>query len=107
MLLVGAPKLFGIRDIPLLPLLGSACQQDHQHLTIASEIDPVSRTKIDSVFEHACSNGFHVREISLLDPRQRNRDLGARNGIQMRKPITEGTSSVPGDEVADFEHEDG
>src|SRR5712691_11756319 len=50
------------RDVALLPFLGAAGQQDHQHLAIAPEIHPVARPKIDPVFEHPLAYWLHVRE---------------------------------------------
>src|SRR5712691_4850498 len=51
----------GVLDVALLPLLRAADEQDHQLLTVAPEIDPVSRPKFDLVFEHAFADGLHPR----------------------------------------------
>src|SRR6516164_7195995 len=59
-------------NIPLLPLLGAAGQQDHQRLAVAPEIHPVSRPEIDPVLEHAFPDALHVRQVALFEPRDRH-----------------------------------
>jgi hypothetical protein len=54
-------------DIALLPLLGSAGQQDDDRLAIPSEINPITRTKIDPIFQRTFSHAFYIGEIALLD----------------------------------------
>src|SRR3979490_1092182 len=53
-------------DITLLPLLGSAGQQDDDRLAITPEINPIAWAKIDPKLQHTFSNTFHVGEIALL-----------------------------------------
>src|SRR5437879_3466956 len=40
-------------DVALLPLLGSADQQDDDRLAVAPEINPIAGTKIDPILQHA------------------------------------------------------
>jgi len=78
-------------DIALLPLLGSAGQQDDDRLAIPSEINPITRTKIDPIFQHTFSHAFYIGEIALLDAGERTDDLGAGCRVQFREPFGEGT----------------
>src|ERR1700733_14635309 len=41
--LVVRPQLVRSLDIALLALLGAACEQDDQHLAVATEVNPVAR----------------------------------------------------------------
>jgi hypothetical protein len=54
-------------NVPLLPLLCSTRQQDHDRVAISPKINPEARPEIDSVFQHAFSDALHVGEIALLD----------------------------------------
>ena len=65
----------GARYIILLTPLGSSSEQDHQRVTFPAEVDSVSRSEIDPVFQNAIPNAFNVGEIALLDPNQGNCDL--------------------------------
>ena len=47
--------------VALLALFGAAGQQDRQHLAVAAEIHPVSRSEMDPVFEHPLPYLFDVR----------------------------------------------
>jgi hypothetical protein len=51
-------------DVALLPLLGSACQQDHQYRTVLTEINPVAWSEVDPEFEHALANRFDAGEVA-------------------------------------------
>src|SRR5712691_10374837 len=62
------PKGVSRIDVALLTLLCAARQQDYQRLTISPEIDPVARTEVDPVFEHAFANRSDVGEVALLQP---------------------------------------
>jgi hypothetical protein len=50
-------------DVALLLLLRSACQQDKQCLSVAREIEPVARPKIDLVFQHAPPTDFTLTRL--------------------------------------------
>src|SRR5258707_5957158 len=91
-------------DITLLPLLGSAGQQDDDRLAITPEINPIAWAKIDRKLQHAFSNTFHVGEIALLYPGKRANDLGAGCRVQFREPFGEGLVTARGDVVADIQH---
>jgi hypothetical protein len=92
-------------DIALLPLLGSAGQQDDDRLAIPSEINPITRTKIDPIFQHTFSHAFHIGEIALFDASERADDLGAGCRVQFREPFGEGTFTARGNVIADFKLE--
>src|SRR5438874_13303419 len=50
-LFVSPPIVLGRINVPLLPLLCSARQQDHDRIAIASEINPVAWPEVDLVFQ--------------------------------------------------------
>jgi len=58
------PKFLGGVDVALLPLLRAAGQQDQQQLSVAPEIDAVSRPKVDPVFEHAFAGRLYARPVA-------------------------------------------
>ena len=61
----------GCVDIALLSLLRAASQQDDNGLAIPAEINPITGTKVDPIFQNAFSDAFDVGEIALLHPSQR------------------------------------
>jgi hypothetical protein len=89
-------------DVALLALLRAAGQQDHQRRTVLPEINAVARPEIDPVFEHALADRFDAGEVTLLQPDDGARDLGACNRLQLRKPCGERLSAVSGHVVAYF-----
>ena len=91
-------------DIALLPLLGSASQQDDNRLAIPTEINPIARTEIDPIFQHTFSHAFDVGEIALLHAGKRADNLGAGCRVQFRKPFGERTLVCRGQIVTDFNH---
>src|ERR1700733_15973008 len=68
--LVVRPQLVRSLDIALLALLGAACEQDDQHLAVATEVSPVARPPIDPVFEHPLAHAFRVRGVALPEPHE-------------------------------------
>jgi hypothetical protein len=82
-------------DIALLPLLGSARQQDDDRLAIPPEIDPIAGTKLDPIFRYTFANAFDVGEIALLHADERTGDLGADCRFQFREPFGEGLTDGP------------
>ena len=54
------------------------------NVSVAREIDPVSRPEIDLVFQHALADGFYVGEIALLHPGDAAGNLGALPGPNPR-----------------------
>src|SRR2546429_3340145 len=88
----------------LLPFVLPAGQQDDDCLTIPSKINPIARTKIDSIFQYAFSHRFDIGEIALLHAGKRAGDLGAGCRIHFLEPLGKGTFAARGDVVADFKH---
>ncbi len=77
------------------------------NVSVAREIDPVSRPEIDLVFQHALADGFYVGEIALLHPGDAAGNLGARYRVQIREPFSERLVAIRGYVITDFEHEYG
>ena len=69
-----------------------------------TEIDPVTRTKIDPIFQNAFSNALYVGEVALLHPSQRTSDPGGSGRIQSRKPLGEWLLTARSHIIADFKH---
>jgi hypothetical protein len=86
-LLVIAPAGESVFSIPLLPFLRATAKQDHQHVAIAPEVNPVAGTEIDLVFEYAPTNGFHVGKIALLDASDRARATDSNSANQSAKGL--------------------
>jgi hypothetical protein len=61
------PKLFGTRNIRLLTLLASACQQNHERFSISTKVNPVARTEIDPQLLNAGSDALNGRNIATLE----------------------------------------
>jgi hypothetical protein len=61
--LVVLPSGDRIGDVSLLPLLGSAAEQDHQNLAILAEIDAIARAKVEFVFVNTCADALNARKI--------------------------------------------
>ena len=76
-----------------LPLLGSATKQDHQCFAITSKIDSVAGTGIDTVFENAGADRFHIRHIALFKTRKRDRDFRTGLRIEFGEPAPKGAFS--------------
>jgi hypothetical protein len=89
----------------LLPLLGAASQQDHQHIPVSPEMNPTPRSLIDLIFEHAPTDRLDVREITLFEPSQRHRHLRCRRRIKVGEPVFERTLSVAGKVIAQLNRE--
>jgi hypothetical protein len=58
----------GLPDILVLPLFGTAAEQQDQRITILSEVDAVARTPIDPVFAHAATDTLRTRKVALPHP---------------------------------------
>src|ERR1700730_2078202 len=78
-LLVVLPVGVSRVDVPLLPLLRAACQQDYACLSVLPEIHAVPRAKIDAAIKHPLADRFHRREVALLQSDNGTGDLGLRN----------------------------
>src|SRR5919109_2876368 len=63
--LIVLPTFLGAVDVRLLALLRAAAQQQNQLLAIAAEVNPVTWSPVDSVFEHAFADTLHVGKIAL------------------------------------------
>ena len=96
-------RLGGI-NVGLLPLLSAAAYENHEPIAIASKIDPIAGTEVDSVFENTRTNGFDVREIAVGDPFQGRRDLHRGMEIQAAEPFRERTPSGGVDIFSNGDH---
>ena len=62
-------------NICILALLGATREQYHQPVPVLAEVDPIARTKIDSVLVGAGTHTFQQREVTLLPISGARRDL--------------------------------
>jgi hypothetical protein len=85
-----AKKSLGNFLSALTPFLRPAGPQNDDRLTITSEINPIARTKIDPIFQHALSHAFYIGEIALLHAGECAGDLGAGRRVQFFGPFGEG-----------------
>jgi hypothetical protein len=88
----------------LLPLLCPAGQQNHQRLTVASEVNPVAWSPIDAVFEYAFTDAFDVGKVAGFQSRKRDRNLCACGRIEAGEPFFERASPVARQLVPQFKH---
>src|SRR5947207_13765107 len=65
-LFVIAPIALGRINDPLLPLLRSARQQDHDLVAVPPKLDAVASSDIAPVFQPALSNDLNMGAITLL-----------------------------------------
>jgi hypothetical protein len=72
-----------VLDVILLTPLGSSPEQDHQFIALSAEIDAVSRSEIDPVFQHAVSNTFDIGKIALLYTDKSNCDLDSGRCVEV------------------------
>src|SRR5580658_9838314 len=61
---VVGPIPLGPIDVRVLPSLRPAGQQDHQSISIAAKIEPISRPPIDPAFLHSAAHALDVREVA-------------------------------------------
>lgn len=71
----------------LLALLGPATDEDYESVAVLTEINPIARAEVDSIFENTGSDAFHFREISLLDSHNGDRNFGGSLAIEVIKPV--------------------
>jgi hypothetical protein len=90
---VGPARLRG-SDILLLAPFGPASQQNDDLLAILAEVDSIAGPEIDSIFEHARSHAFHVRQIALSQALQSHRYLCGSLRIEPIEPTCEWTAPV-------------
>src|SRR6478736_1832859 len=103
-LLIVAPVVLSCGNVPLLPLLRAARQQDYDRLTISPKINSVARPEVDLVLQHALAHALYIGEVALLQTGYRARNLGAGRRVEFCKPIREGLAIVRSNVVTDFEH---
>jgi hypothetical protein len=75
-------------------MLAAAAEQNDQTLSIAAEVDSVSRPEMDSALQDARSDSLHIRPVALIDARQRNGDLCSGPSIQGIEPNSEGAAAL-------------
>lgn len=90
------PAVNGVGNIPLLPLLGAASEQDDQRVAIPPKVDTIARTKIDPLLQHALANGLEIGRIAGLQSRQRDVDLRGRDGVETIEPFLERYAAILG-----------
>ena len=73
-------------DVPLLALLRSTTEQDHEALAIFAEIDAESRSKINFVLVDTTAHALHVGEVALRQARYSCRDLDRSRRVQTIEP---------------------
>jgi hypothetical protein len=82
------PILFRGGNIPSLRAFVPAAKQDDQNVSVLSEINPVSRAKIQPKFHNPFAHRPAVAEITKADPVEPDADSGARLQIPQRmKPF--------------------
>src|SRR5258708_4720068 len=95
------PTGYRVPDVPLLTLLASAAQQNHNAFAIFAEVNSVSRAKINPVLEYAEAYAFDIGEVTLAHSGDRNRYFGRGLRVQVVKPL-----SVTADAIASQIFED-
>ena len=75
-----------VSNIPILALFRSAAEQNHDGVTVFTEVDSIPRPEIDAVLEHAGTDAFDVREVSQLQPPKRCRYLCSCCSVETAKP---------------------
>jgi hypothetical protein len=88
----------------LLPLLGTAAEQDHQAVAVLRKIDAIARPVIDPAFEQAGTDSFDGRKISSGEPNQCRCDLCRGFRAQPVKPDAERAAAVDGHKFPDLRH---
>ena len=73
-------------DVPLLALLRSTTEQDHEALAIFAKINAESRSKIDSVLVSTTAHALYIREVPLCQARHSYRDLNRSRRVQTMEP---------------------
>ena len=81
------PSGNGVVDVFLLPLLGSATEQNDDCFAILSEIDAVTWAKINPILVDAGANALGVREISKSEAIENCGHLLRRLRVQEIKPL--------------------
>jgi hypothetical protein len=79
----------GCVDIGLLPLLGTAAQQDDQCLSLLAEIDPVAGAEIEPQFQDARADALCSREVATFKPVQSYSDSCLRIVFELIEPSVE------------------
>jgi len=92
--LVIAPTLQRCLDIIALSSLGAATQQDHQHLAVPTEINPVARPAVNPEFGGPFADRFDVGGVAIPKPADRCCDtrrglrVGAYSGLSFLRPAS-------------------
>ena len=60
----------GGSDVTILPIFGTASQENHQFIAVLAEINPVSGTKIQLVLTNALSDWRNVGKITVFHARK-------------------------------------
>ena len=60
------PKFLGRDNVSLLPLLCAAIKKKHEPFAVLTEVDPVSRTKVEAKFGDAHTNAFSRSQVPRL-----------------------------------------
>jgi len=92
-LVVGPPALRPL-DVALLLFLRATGQQHDQVISIATEIDSIARSPVDSPLENARTYGFRIAEIAFRHSLQCCGDLTRCLNVQMLEPCLERLPSL-------------
>src|SRR5579883_2395709 len=92
------------RDVRLLAFFRTAAEKYHEPLAILSEVDAVTRTKINPVLVNASPNPLCIRKIPLLHSRERSSNFRGCFFVQAIGPRGEWAVSTTVQVFAYFDH---
>ena len=99
---VVGPTLLSGLNVLVLAFLGAASQQDHECLPLPAEINAVTWPEVDLVLPNA--DAFRLREISLLQARQCDRNFGGGRCVERVEPVRERFVTVSVNVAAELDH---
>ena len=86
---VCGPAFLRRRDIPRLPFLRAAANQDHKEVAILAKVNSITGPEIDPVFKDTVTNALDLRYVSLFHTRKRDGHLGGCRGVKSFQPVGE------------------
>jgi dihydrofolate reductase len=89
-LLVVGPSLLGGRDVAPLALLRPAAEQNDDSVAVLTEVDPISRPKIDAVLEYAAPTPFTFEKLPSSSRRTAAVTFAAATASRLRNQAANG-----------------
>jgi hypothetical protein len=92
--LIFQPAFRSLCNIVLLPLLGSTQKQKNNLLTVFTEIDPVSGTKIDPVFKIPAATTLYIQKMPQAQTTKSSGHATCSFRVQPFKPFAKRTAPI-------------